>query len=362
MLRLCAVFNGRCLSDRRKMIRRRVISLVDKQRIVAAYNNPEADYVEVAETLGILRGTAWSIVRRYLDDGEVVVRKRGGGRRQIGDQQMIDCLVETVGQHPTFTLSQLNHELQLQLPWKPHVSDSTIHRLLRGQLITMKKLETPPAERNRQDVKEARKAHAEWVVGQDPHLVYIDESGFNLWLNRTRGRSARGHRAQRIVGARRSPNFTLILAVSPRLGRVHHSIHNGGTTAEVFGNFLRDLRQHLHEPVTLLLDNAPCHRGAMDIFDGDVQVNLRYLPPYSPFLNVAENCFSVWKAGLRRQLEEVRDQLLQQPFAQQMATLTQLAEQNMEAITQAVCAASHQRTRQIFPACIEMQDIVDDHA
>ena len=76
---------------------------------------------------------------------------------------------------------------------------------------------------------------------------------------------------------------------------------------------------------------------------------------------MAENCFSIWKAGLRRQLEEVRDQILEQPFAQQMATLTQLAEQNMAAITPEFCAACHPRTRQLFPACMEMQDILDDH-
>ena len=104
---------------------------------------------------------------------------------------------------------------------------------------------------------------------------------------------------------------------------------------------MRDLRQHLHEPVTLLLDNAPCHRGAMEIFNGDVQVELRYMLLYSPFFNVAENCFSVRAYGkfmesLWRQLlvEEIQDQLLEQPFVQQMATLTQLAEQNIDVITQ----------------------------
>ena len=60
---------------------------------------------------------------------------------------------------------------------------------MRGQLITTKKLEPTPAERNRVDMKLARKAHAEWLIAEDPHLIYIDESGFNLWTSRTRGRS-----------------------------------------------------------------------------------------------------------------------------------------------------------------------------
>ena len=244
---------------------------------------------------------------------------------------------------------------------KPPISDTTVHRLLRGQLITLKKLEAAPAERNRADVKLARKTHVEWLIAEDPHIIYIDESGFNLWTSRTRGRSLRGQRAQRVVGARRCPNFTLILAVSSQRGRIHHAIHNGGTNAEVFNSFLTDLLHHVRadEVTTLLLDNAPCHRRSMDAIAQRENVSLRFLPAYSPFLNIAENCFSVWKAGLKRQLEEVRDQLLQQPHAQQMATLSQLAEQNLNEITTDFCVASHRRTRRNFSACIELQDILD---
>lgn len=48
---------------------------------------------------------------------------------------------------------------------------------------------------------------------------------------------------------------------------------------------------------------------------------------------MSENCSNVWKVGLRRQLKEARDQLFHQSFAQQMATLTQLTVQNVDAIT-----------------------------
>ena len=147
---------------------------------------------------------------------------RGGGRRQVANQEMVTCLMECVEQHPTFTLRQLNEELRVRMPASPPISDTTLHRLLRGQLITMKKLEPTPAERNRVDVKLARKAHAEWLLAEDPHLIYIDESGF-----------------------RRCPNFTLILAVSSQRGRVHHFIHNGGTTADVFNAFLSELLQRV---------------------------------------------------------------------------------------------------------------------
>ena len=144
----------------------------------------------------------------------------------------------------------------------------------------MKKLEAASAERNREDVKLARKAHAEWLIAEDPHIIYIDESSFNVWTSRTRGRSLSGQRAQRVVGARRCPNFTLILAVSSQRGRVHHTVHNGGTTAEKFNNFVTELLQQIPagEVVTLLLDNAPCHRRSMEVIAQRDNVALRFLP------------------------------------------------------------------------------------
>ena len=193
------------------------ISAIDKQRIVNAFEDPERDYLEMANTLGIPRGTAWSIVHRYqLAGGEVIVRRRGGGRPIKIDQEMQQCLVRLVEQHPNFTLDQLNVEMRHELPDKPVVCGSMVHRLLKGQLITLKKMD--PAERNRDDVKHARRIHCEWLLqGQEgdlAELLYTDEAGFNLWMARTRGRAPQGQRAVRIVGGRRGPNFTIILAVS----------------------------------------------------------------------------------------------------------------------------------------------------
>ena len=52
-----------------------------------------------------------------------------------------------------------------------------------------------------------------------------------------------------------------------------------------------------------ILDNARIHhyRGLNQIVQ-QLGLDLRYLPPYSPFLNPIENVFSVWKnLVLRRQ-------------------------------------------------------------
>ena len=54
---------------------------------------------------------------------------------------------------------------------------------------------------------------------------------------------------------------------------------------------------------TIVLDNAPVHRGAVaESNDGDIHV--RFLPAYSPFLNPIESAFNVFKQKLRALLRE----------------------------------------------------------
>ena len=181
------------------------ISDETKRRIIEAHEN-QGDYMEVARVLGVKRGTAWSIVSRFLANG-VVARPRGGHRITKIDAEMIETCIQIVEDHAEYTLSQINAELRRRNPNKPIVCDSSISKMLHGQFIKLKKLETIPAERNRADVKVKRREFAEWLNNvrddHDHELIYIDEAGFNLHMCRTRERAAPGDRAVRVVNGRR---------------------------------------------------------------------------------------------------------------------------------------------------------------
>ena len=218
---------------------------------------------------------------------------------------MVDTLVLIVESHPEYTLQQLKAELQIRLPNKPRVSIQTISMSLRNQLIVLKKLETVAADRNRHDVKVARAGHAEWYLrttnsNHPPAMVFVDESGFNFWTSRTRGRARRGECAVRVVCGQRGNNFTLILGVSTaRI--VHFEFFRGGTNADRFNAWLEAASAAAgRERTIFIMDNAPCHRRAAH---ANLQPGheIQMLPPYSPFLNIAENAFSSWKAAFMRQ-------------------------------------------------------------
>ena len=67
---------------------------------------------------------------------------------------------------------------------------------------------------------------------------------------------------------------------------------------------------------------------------------VKFLPPYSPFLNIAENAFNLWKGQIKQRLAEVRYHLLTLEHGERIAVLAQLAEQRVASVTpQAMHAA-----------------------
>lgn len=67
---------------------------------------------------------------------------------------------------------------------------------------------------------------------------------------------------------------------------------------------------------TIVMDNAPVHNGA---YCGDIPV--KFLPPYSPFLNPIENAFSVFKLKIRAVLrqDETLERLAEVPQGRSVA-------------------------------------------
>ena len=340
------------------------ISNEDKQRLVDAHDRGE-DYVDLARQLNIKQGTAWAIISRAHRRDGVVALPRGGPRRMKLDDEIRNTLVQLVEEHPTFTLVQLKTELEILLPNKPLLSISSIARSLTGSLIVLKKMEDAPAERNTDRTKLLRRNYAEWLMQAqvDKEIVYIDEAGLNLWVRRTRGRARRGERAVRVINGRRGRNLTMVFSISNQRGLLNHDLFEGGMTGQRFVNYLQQLsNENANRNIVYIFDNAPSHRQAHNDVDHGGPVLLagqevHALPPYSPFLNPVEQAISAFKAMLKRQLEEVRHELLNLQHQERMALLAQLSEQAVVAITPEASRNWYNHTQRKIPACIQLQDI-----
>lgn len=213
---------------------------------------------------------------------------------------MEQCLHDIVVDNYMLTLTEINRELRRRLSGKPQIHDCTVGRTLDGILVSLKFARPLPVYRNRPDLIQSRFEYANWLLntGVVGHCVFIDECGYNIWTARSYGRSAEAERAYRQVCRQRGRNVTIVIAVSPRPGLVHHSAQIRGMTTQRFQDF--PVQSHLrllpNDQVFFIYDNAPARRNANNPVANS---ELKPFPTHSPFLNIVEQAISFLKAAIK---------------------------------------------------------------
>ncbi|XP_068712974.1 uncharacterized protein [Montipora foliosa] len=329
------------------------ISLEQREKIVRAFEDVHEDYLAIAETLGVNRSTARGIVSRYVREGRIAERPRGGANHVRVDDAMRDCLDDIINENCLLTIAEMNRELRVRLPHKPPVRTNKPGAPLLGlakSIYYRVKLARPlPADRNHPDVLQNRVEYGNWFMGHAVlnHTVFIDECGYNIWTARSRGRALRGERAYRPVCGQRGRNVTVALAISPTSGLVFHSAIHGGMNGRGFDDFLAQTRLNLDpdEHVIFVYDGAPAHRNPA--IPGP-NSELRKLPPYSPFLNIVEQAVSALKAAIKADISrpEIQVQMNDRAEARRQGLalgnyrtqlLLQALQRNIGTITVAKC-------------------------
>jgi len=79
-----------------------------RRRIVRVFEDPTEDYLSVADTLGVNRSKARSIVATYLREGRVNERPCGGRNNVRVDNEMRDRINEILNENCLLTLQQIN--------------------------------------------------------------------------------------------------------------------------------------------------------------------------------------------------------------------------------------------------------------
>ncbi|KAF7694631.1 hypothetical protein CDIK_2087 [Cucumispora dikerogammari] len=124
-------------------------------------------------------------------------------------------------------------------------------------------------------------------------------------MRATRGRSFVGSAATLVILSLRSRNVSICCAMN-RNGILYYQSQTTAFNTEFFGNFIVNLSVKLQElnmvHAVLICDNVSFHkvlfiRQKIE----DLGYELRFLSPYSLFLNPIENMFSKWKEFVRRE-------------------------------------------------------------
>ncbi len=191
----------------------------------------------------------------------------------------------------------LYRELKLKL------SKSTICRILKRKGITYKKGAKWYSEKNLTKIKQFIKDN--YLTFLSPSTFAIDECGFNLGEVPHYAYSLKGYRARIERPGKRGLNHTLLLCVQNANGKgvVHWKLIEGGAKAKDFHDFISNIKFSTDDKKCIFLDNALIHRavkacqklGLSTIKELATSRNIEliYLPPYTPELNPVEYLFNI---------------------------------------------------------------------
>ena len=161
------------------------------------------------------------------------------------------------------------------------------------------------------DVREKRKNWGKLMSEYDiNNLVFLDESGVNTNMTRLYARALGGERAIDSTPLN-TPQGTTILSSIRINGQTAYTTYPGGTTAEKFAEYLKDiLIPTLDKDSVIVMDNMRSHH-AKDVKKVLEQSGIKYLylPPYSPDLNPIEKLWSKMKAFLRKEKVRIANEL-----------------------------------------------------
>lgn len=181
------------------------------------------------------------------------------------------------------------------------------HRASCGRVAAQKK--SPIA----QERDEEERGLWRWLASRfdASRLVFVDESGFSISMDRLRSRAPRGKRAYGRVPRNRGKNQTLIASMSLRGAMGECMCVEGATDAAVFEAYVEEvLAPRLVEGQVVVLDGLGAHRTARvrELIEGR-GCDLVFLPSYSPDLNPIEEAFSKVKNLVRKAGEREREAL-----------------------------------------------------
>ena len=154
-----------------------------------------------------------------------------------------------------------------------------------------------------QERDEGARALWRWLVSRFDvrRLVFVDESGTHISMDRLRSRAPRGARAFGRVPKNRGKNLTLIASMS-LYGMGESMCIEGATDAKAFELYVEHfLAPSLREGQVVVMDNLGAHRPKrIKEFIEARGAELVFVPSYSPDLNPIEQAFSKIKNILRK--------------------------------------------------------------
>jgi transposase len=260
---------------------------------------------DVAETLGLARGTVYMWLAKYREGGKDALRAKPvpGRPPKLSGEQLRRLYTLIVGGDPRqleFELALWTREMVRELirrEFKVALSVVSVGRLLRKLGLSPQRplyrayQQNPEAvERWKNEEYPRIRAQAE---AEGATIYFADEAGIRSDYHAGTTWAPVGRTpVVKTTGARFSVN--MVSAVTPK-GALRFAVHDEKFTAKLFIEFCKRLLHDTDGPVYLIVDGHPTHRAKATkdfVASTHGRLKLFVLPGYSPELNPDE---WVWK-------------------------------------------------------------------
>ncbi|RAW39161.1 hypothetical protein PC110_g4590 [Phytophthora cactorum] len=160
------------------------------------------------------------------------------------------------------------------------LTQTTISRHLIDMLCTIKQVRVEPTTCN----------------NKGDLVVCFDETNYNLYTKRTRGRAKKGKRAIEKLPPSKGANLQIQCTVSSAFGVVAYRTHRGSIKMQTNTDFVEGLYKVIKESdvykdgytdkkIVVVFDNAPAHSQTESLVTKRDDLVLLRLGPYSPMCN-----------------------------------------------------------------------------
>lgn len=260
---------------------------------------------DIAAQFELSYKSVYSVKRLYERTGRWKALPRGGHRpTKLNDEQR-EFIIGCVRDDCTVILGEIGNKVKSR--YGVEVSDQTISRTLKGFHYSLKRVTRKAAAADTINCVEERYRYATWFNRlsrrKREKLVFTDETGFAVSMRRFTGYAPVGQRAVKTVAAIRTVNYTVFAAMTAS-SIIPFAIQNHAGNTQTFLSYIKLLIAFFEEKqmdnMIFLMDNVKFHHNPT--IKQEIEAaghTIHFIPPYSPFINPIENCFSQWKGKVR---------------------------------------------------------------
>lgn len=251
-------------------------------------------YGTIADLVGIHRDTLTDYIRYYQQGGLARIYQVGYGTNTSALEDYNSSLMSHFEKHPVHSINEARNVIKKLTNLER--SPTQVRAWMKRHGLSYRKTGQIPAkaDKSKQElfVKQELNPLIEQAKKQEIHLLFLDAAHFVMgvylcyvWaVKRIFVKSSAGRKRYNVLGA-----------VNAITKQVHTLTNNSYINANSICEFLQQLRASYTDdkPIYIVLDNARYQKCQLVRYIAwQFQIQLVYLPPYSPNLNIIER---LWK-------------------------------------------------------------------